>query len=336
MEGRNSCAGLTWRIGFAPLSALDMMGIEVPHPLKQAMAIHIRRIGLAPVALLALTSLPVAAQLPSTPGTKATIVGSPAALAGSKQDPESVERGGTLFAAKCGGCHGATAKGTNRAPDLVRSLLMLDDEKGLLVGPVIRNGRPDKGMPNLKLTEPQIADVVAWLHVQTYSADHRNTYLFLDALTGDAKAGETYFNGAGGCNKCHNPNEDLKGIGAKYDAHDLQGRWLQPRRGGAGGGGRGGRGGGRGGATVAAAPSRSTLTVTVTMKDGKKLEGTLDRIDDFNVALRDASGEFHSINRDGDTPKVEVHDPLRVHVDLLKKYTDKDIHNVTAFLASLK
>ena len=304
--------------------------------LHKPMATHIFRLCLAPAALLAVASLPLAAQLPSTPGTKATIVGSPAALAGSKQDPESVERGFALFTAKCGGCHGATAKGTNRAPDLVRSLLMLDDEKGLLVGPVIKAGRPDKGMPNLGLTDPQVADIVAWLHVQTYSADHRSTYLFLDALTGDAKKGEAYFNGAGTCNKCHNPAEDLKGIGAKYDAHDLQGRWLQPRRGGAGGG-RGGRGGGggRGGAATPAV-SRSTVTVTVTMADGKKFDGVLDRVDDFNVAWKDASGEFHSVTRNGDSPKVEIHDPLRAHVDLLKTYKDADIHNVTAFLASLK
>ncbi|MES1260371.1 MAG: cytochrome c, partial [Acidobacteriota bacterium] len=228
--------------------------------------------------LLALAALPLAAQLPTTPGTKATIVGSPAAIAGSKQDPQAVERGGPLFVAKCGGCHGATAKGTNRAPDLVRSLLMLNDEKGLLVGPVIRNGRPEKGMPKLNLTEDQISDVVAWLHVQTYSANHRGTYLYLDALTGDAKKGEAYFNGKGGCNKCHSATGDLKGIGAKYDAHEMQGRWLQPRS-----FGRGGRGG-----SAAATPSRSAITATVTLPSGQTVNGTLERIDDFNVALRDA------------------------------------------------
>ncbi len=280
-------------------------------------------------SLLALTAIPLAAQLPSTPGTKATIVGSPAAIAGSKQDPEAVERGGPLFVAKCGGCHGNTAKGTNRAPDLVRSLLMLDDEKGLLVGPVIKNGRPDKGMPKPDLTDAQISDIVAWLHVQTYSADHRNTYLFLDALTGDAKAGEAYFNGAGGCNKCHSATGDLKGIGARYNAHDMQQRWLQPRGFGRGGGGGRGRGG-------APAASRSAQTVTVTLADGKTLTGTLDRIDDFNVSFKDAAGDYHSFNRNGDSPKVVVNDPLRAHVDMLRKYTDTDIHNVTAYLETLK
>ncbi|MDE3196853.1 MAG: c-type cytochrome [Acidobacteriota bacterium] len=260
------------------------------------------------------------AQIPSTPGTKATIVGSPAAIAGSKQNPEAVARGGPLFTQKCGGCHGNTAKGTNRAPDLVRSLLVLDDEKGILIAPVIRNGRPDKGMPKLNLTEDQISDIVAWLHVQTYSADHRNTYLFLDALTGDAKKGEAYFNGAGKCASCHSVTGDLKGIGSRYDAHDLQGRWLQPAR----------FGRGRAGAPPV------TVTVKVTLPDGKVLSGTLDRYDDFNVAFRDQNGDYHSFLRNGDVPKVEVNDPLKAHLDMLRRYTDDEIHNVTAYLESLK
>jgi cytochrome c oxidase cbb3-type subunit 3 len=276
-------------------------------------------------ALLLATIPPLLAQLPTTPGTIATIVGSPAAIAASKQNPEAVERGGPLFVAKCGGCHGNTAKGTNRAPDLVRSVLMLDDEKGLLVGPVIRNGHPDKGMPKPNLTEDQISDIVAWLHVQTYAADHRGTYLYLDALTGDARKGEAYFNGAGTCATCHSGTGDLKGIGAKYDAHEMQDRWLQPRS--FGRGGRGGRGG---------AANRSGATVTVTLKDGKTLSGALERIDDFNVAFRDASGDYHSIARTGDSPKVVVNDPSRAHVDLLRKYTDAEIHNVTAYLETLK
>jgi cytochrome c oxidase cbb3-type subunit 3 len=277
------------------------------------------RFGGAIALLLPCTAVWVLAQNPTTPGTKATIVGSPAAIAASKQNPEAVERGGKVFVAQCGGCHGATAKGTNRAPDLIRSLLVLDDEKGILIAPVIRNGRPDKGMPKLNLTEDQISDVVAWLHVQTFAADHRNTYLFLDALTGDPKKGEAYFNGAGKCSGCHSPTGDLKGIGAKYDAHDMQGRWLQPRSFGRGGG-----------------ASKSTTTVTVTLPNGKVYTGTMDRLDDFNVALHDASGDYHSFDRNGNTPKVEVHDPLKVHTDMLRQYTDDDIHNVTAYLETLK
>src|SRR5580700_7270798 len=124
---------------------------------------------------------------------------SAAAISGSKESPAAVNRGAKLFATNCGGCHGTNAKGGPGAPDLIRSVLVLDDEKGILIAPVLREGRPDQGMPKPNLSEPQIADIVAWLHVQTYAAGHRVTYAFQDVVTGDAKKGEAYFNSAGKC-----------------------------------------------------------------------------------------------------------------------------------------
>jgi mono/diheme cytochrome c family protein len=244
-----------------------------------------------------------------------------------------VERGGKLFATNCAGCHGATARGGAGAPDLVRSILVLDDEKGILIAPVIRNGRPDLGMPKSSLPDAQIADIVAWLHLQTWTAGHRSSYAFQDVLTGDAKKGEAYFNSV--CAGCHSATGDLQGIGARYDPFSLQARWLQPRGARGGGGGGGGRGG-RGGRGAAPVSSRSTITVTVTPASGKPVTGSLDRVDDFSVSLRDAGGEYHSFLREGDVPKVEIRDPLRPHSELLRKYTDADIHNVTAYLVTLK
>jgi cytochrome c oxidase cbb3-type subunit III len=259
---------------------------------------------------------------PNAPGR-----GEAAAIAGSGQDPAAVERGAKLYATNCAGCHGTTARGGAGAPDLLRSLLVLDDEKGILIAPVIRNGRPDLGMPKSTLPDASVADIVAWIHVQTWAAGHRSSYAFQDVLTGDPKKGEAYFNAT--CVSCHSAAGDLKGIGGRYDAFSLQARWLQPR--GGRGGGRGGRGGGAGGQST-----RAATTVTVTPSSGKAITGTLDRIDDFSVSLRDSAGEYHSFLRDGAVPKVEVHDPLRTHTDLLRKYSDADIHNVTAFLVSLK
>jgi cytochrome c oxidase cbb3-type subunit III len=109
------------------------------------------------------------------------------------------------------------------------------------------------------------------------------------------------------------------------DPRALQQAWLMPA-----GGGRGGRGGGGGGLTV------KPVTVTVTMASGQKIEGRLERIDDFLVTVMDADGLSRSIRRDGDTPKVEIHDPLEPHEKLLGTYTDKDIHNLTAYLVTLK
>jgi mono/diheme cytochrome c family protein len=296
---------------------------------------RLMRMGLPVVLLLGPGLIHLGAQEPPNTGAGAARGGASgagaataAAVTASKEDPAAVERGGKLFATNCGGCHGPNARGGPGAPDLVRSVLVIDDEKGILIAPVIRDGRPDQGMPKMNLPEPQIADIVAWLHVQTYAAGHRNTYEFLDVLTGDAKKGEAYFNSTGKCNTCHSVTGDLKGIGSRYEPFPLQSRWLQPR---------GGRGGGRGARGGAATPStRSAITVTVTPASGKIVSGTLDRIDDFNVSLRDSSGDYHSFTREGATPKVEVHDPLKAHTDMLRAYTDADIHNVTAYLVTLK
>jgi cytochrome c oxidase cbb3-type subunit 3 len=267
-------------------------------------------------ALLLSLFLPLTAQEPpvraSTPDKGIT-----AAIAGAKVDPAAFDRGAKAYTANCAGCHGASARGSVGAPDLVRSILVLDDEKGILIAPVLRNGRPDEGMPKPNLTEPQIADIVAWLHVQTYAAGHRTTYAFQDVLTGDAKKGEAYFNAT--CSRCHSATGDLKGIGARYDAFALQARWLQPR-------------GGRG----AKVSPKGEATVTVTLPSGREFSGTLDRVDDFNVSLYDSQGVYRSFTREGATPKVVIDDPLKAHTDLLAKYTDPDIHNVTAYLVTLK
>ena len=254
------------------------------------------------------------------PRTSEGIAASAAAIAASKQDPAAVERGGKAYASHCAGCHGVTAKGGPGAPDLVRSLLVLDDEKGILIAPVLREGRPDKGMPKPNLTEPQIADIVAWLHAQTYAAGHRVTYVFQDVVTGDAKKGEAYFKA--NCASCHSATGDLAGIAKRFDPFSLQGRWLQPR-------GRAGRG--------AAKPSaKAEITATVTLSNGQSVSGKLEHIDDFNIAVREPGGQYRSFSRDGDTPKVEIHDPLKPHNELLHKLTDADIHNVTAYLVTLK
>jgi cytochrome c oxidase cbb3-type subunit 3 len=253
---------------------------------------------------------------------------SAAAIAGAKQDPVAVDRGGKVFRTYCAGCHGVAANGGPGAPDLVRSLLVLDDEKGILIAPVIREGRPDKGMPRLGLTEAQISDIVAWLHVRTYAAGHRGTYVFQNVLSGDPKKGELYFNTVGGCSSCHSATGDLAGIGGKYDPFSLQSRWLQP------------------GSTKRIAARSSSprphqngdtvRAVKVTLANGETVSGGLEQIDDFTVSLRDSQNQFHSFSREDPQLKIEINDRLKVHDELLRKYTDADIHNVTAYLATLK
>jgi mono/diheme cytochrome c family protein len=264
-------------------------------------------------SLIALT-LPLAAQEPAfDPAKKPNLSKSEisnAALTGSKQDPAAVERGAKVFASYCAGCHGIAGKGGPGAPDLIRSVLVLDDEKGILIAPVIRQGRPDLGMPKLGLSEPQIADVVAWLHARTYAAGHRVTYTFQNVVTGDPHKGQVYFNQT--CSGCHSAQKDLAGIGKKLDPLSLQSKWLEP--------------GGR----------NHKRLMTVTFPSGEKVSGTLAFIDDFSVGLHDDKGQFHSFSRSGDRPQVTVTDPLQAHAELLRKYKDSDIHNLTAYLVTLK
>ncbi len=240
-----------------------------------------------------------------------------------KFDPAVVSRGEQLLKAECAFCHGANARGGSGGPDLTRSALVQTDENGKQLGAFLRAGREDKGMPKFDLAEAQVSDLATFLHNAIYLASNRGLYKILDILVGDPKAGESFFNGTGNCRSCHSPTGDLKGIGARYEAVALQGRFLLPRSGGAPG--------------TPAYRFPNALKVTVTPASGEPATGTLARLTDFEVTLYDApTGQMRTFLRNGDAPKVVVTDPLQAHVDMLKKWTDTDMHNVTAYLASLK
>ncbi|HMB28500.1 MAG TPA: c-type cytochrome, partial [Blastocatellia bacterium] len=237
--------------------------------------------------------------------------------------PEVIERGKALYSVHCGFCHGSDARGGGEGgPSLIRSDVMLNDQKGELLAPVVLNGRG--GMPKFSLTTEQISDIAAFVHsfrVSGYDAARNRPATI---VVGEAKAGEAYFNAT--CAKCHSVTGDLKGFAAKFrDPRTMQQNWLIP-------GGGGGFGPGAGPSPITPKP----VTVTVTLAGGKIVEGTLKRIDDFLVTLTEADGAIRTIRRNGDMPKVEIHDPLEPHKKLLGSYTDKDIHNVTAYLESLK
>jgi mono/diheme cytochrome c family protein len=231
-------------------------------------------------------------------------------------DAAAVDRGQKTFVANCGFCHGSTAQGGDTGPDLVRSPLALDDERGDKIGPVILQGRANKGMPAFHLAPDQIQDIAAFLRSRQQAAIDRNAYAILNIVTGDAQKGREYFNGPGRCGTCHSPTGDLAGVAKKYDPVALQSRFLYPRP--------------RAGD---AAPVRPE--VTVKLASGQSVSGTLEYLDDFNVSLRDTAGEYRSFARDAHL-KLDVRDPLSAHAELLKKYTDADMHNLLAYLVTLK
>lgn len=266
--------------------------------------------------LAALSVLAAASLAAQGPPSAAPRPGGNMLISRAVPDPASVERGQKIFVGNCGFCHGATAQGGDSGPDLVRSALALDDERGDKIGPVIEQGRPSKGMPSFHLPADQIQDIAAFLRSRQQAAIDRNAYSILNVVTGDREKGREYFNGAGRCHMCHSPTGDLAGIAKKYDAVTLQSRFLYPRP-----------------RPTDTQPVRSQIAVT--LASGMSFSGTLEYLDDFNVALRDATGEYHSFSRDAHT-KVEVRDPLAAHADLLKKYTDAEMHNMLAYLVTLK
>jgi cytochrome c oxidase cbb3-type subunit III len=249
----------------------------------------------------------------------------PIAAVDPQFDQASVDRGADVLVNQCGFCHGSNARGGSSGPDLTRSGLVQDDEGGKQLAAFLRTGRPDKGMPAFQLAPDQVTDLATFLHAAIFLNANRRLYQVLDILTGDPTAGEAFFGGTGKCGTCHSAAGDLKGVGAKYDPAMLQGRLLMPR-------------GGRGADPPRPAYlDRNAIKVTVTLPSRQMVSGVLVRLTDFDVTLYDPkTGQIRSWLRSGDLPKVEVVDPLQAHIDMWTRWTDADMHNMTAYLASLK
>lgn len=237
-------------------------------------------------------------------------------------DPAAVERGRSVFGNKCGACHRANARGGQgfSGPDLLRSVLVLQDAGGKEIGAYLQPGHPDKTKPPIALTPAEVSDIAAFLHREITYAAERTNYQLQYTMSGNAAAGEAYFKGAGGCARCHSPEGDLKGIGARNDGPRLQALIVF------------GTITGRG-----AEPSpRIARRATVTLPSGEAVSGVLVRLTDFDVTIRNDAGRTLTWLRSGNTPKVQVIDPLQGHIDLLPEYSDADIHNLAAYLATLK
>jgi len=237
---------------------------------------------------------------------------------GRQPDPQLASDGEKIFGPACGFCHGAGGRG-GTGPDLLRSPVVLDDDKGELIGPVIQNGRPSRGMPAFSaLTEGQVRAIAEFLHMQVELAANRGTYQVQNIVTGNARAGEAYFQSEGKCYTCHSVTGDLAHIGSKLSAVDLQTVELYPEARSYDFGG-----------------TRPPRQVTVILPDGKKLTGSLKHLDDFYVSLEDEQRQYHSIAITKGV-KAVVEDKLVFHRKMLDHYTDKQIHDLTAYLMTLK
>jgi len=226
--------------------------------------------------------------------------------------PALIESGSALFRKDCSFCHGRDADGGETGPDLTRSKLVATDVDGNKIGAVVRSGRPEKGMPHFDVSNQQIAALAAFIHTQRNIAlaqkGGRKGVDVSDLQTGSADAGKQYFDGAGGCATCHSPTGDLAGIASRHKGLDLEMRMLYPER------------------------ARSK--VTVTLASSQEVTGILAYRDEFTIALRDANGLYRSWPTSD--VKYTLDSPVDAHVDQLSKYTDADIHNLMAYLQTLR
>ncbi len=247
-----------------------------------------------------------------------------AASSRPRRPPDAVAaaRGQRAFVLQCAFCHGADARGgAQGGSDLLQSAIVLEDQGGSQLAPFLKVGRPEKNMPRFDVSRQQASDIAAFLRSRMAAAS--GSRVKESILVGDAKAGAAYFNGPGQCATCHSVNGDLEGIGARYEPVMLQGRMVVPR----------GRGGYPGPGDEG---QDKPLRATITPPSGQPISGDVVYLSDFYVTVRDASGKLHTVIRRGDVPKVEITDPLHAHVGLLRTLTDKDMHDLTAYLSTLK
>ncbi len=271
------------------------------------------------IAAGALWTLPAGAQAPRPNQPRAGVGPADRMVV----DPAAATRGRGVWASECITCHGAQARGSDTAPSLLRSLVVLKDRQGKELGPFLKKGHPTQsGTPSASLTDAQIVDLAHFLR-QRIEDTFRGSDAFTegDILVGDAAAGGVYFNGGGQCATCHTATAlSLDGIGTRLGPVELQQRMLFP-------GGRGGRGRGGAGAT--------DVTVTLTPASGAAKSGTLVDMDDLFVTLKDESGATHVVRR---VPglKIAKRDPLQAHHDLLDRITDTQMHDLVAYLEKMK
>ncbi|HEX4231595.1 MAG TPA: c-type cytochrome [Bryobacteraceae bacterium] len=231
---------------------------------------------------------------------------------GPAPDKAAAARGAPLFQQNCAFCHGPQARGAE-GPSLITSDVVLGDDHGEHLVPFLRKGRPEKGMPSFaSVPDDQLQDIAEFLHLQVDDVANRGTYHVLNILVGDPTKGQAYV--AAKCMSCHTAGA-FAHIASKFRAPDqLQRGWIWPSH---------------------PAGNSLAITATVEMTDGGRISGRVTQVSDFRITLVDGDGETHVIDR-GPGVGVQMKDPLAPHEAFIKTLTNDDMHNVTAYLETLK
>jgi cytochrome c oxidase cbb3-type subunit 3 len=230
--------------------------------------------------------------------------------------PAQVQAGELRFVSQCGFCHGRDAAGGESGPDLTRSEVIASDTGGDKIGPLVSTGRPDAGMPAFHIDDKEMKAIAAYIHTQAnaFSAlgGGRRSVEPSDLATGNAEDGRAYFNGAGGCSGCHSSTGDLAGIAARFEGLALLQRMLYP----------------------AGQPAPSLPKAIFSLKSGQTIVAPLVAEDEFSVIILDPLGSRQTYAKKD--VKVKIEDPMSAHYTQLGKYTDAEMHNVLAWLGTLK
>jgi cytochrome c oxidase cbb3-type subunit 3 len=235
---------------------------------------------------------------------------------------KQVQTGELRFVSQCGFCHGRDAAGGESGPDLTRSDLVAADTGGDKIGPLLIAGRPDAGMPSFHIADKELQAIAAFIHSQANKfADlggGRRSVDPEDLDTGNAEDGRAWFNGAGGCSGCHSVTGDLAGVATRYQGLALLQRMLYPS--------------GR----PAPAPLKAIFMLPTgqTGASSQTISAPLAGEDEFSVTVLDPLGARQTYSRD--KVKVKIEDPMSAHFAQLGKYTDAEMHNVFAYVQTLK
>jgi len=242
----------------------------------------------------------------------------PTEAAGGGSDSKSAHPSGlsgpgnSLYQQNCAFCHGRDAGGGETGPDLTRSKLVIADVGGDKISEVVRNGRLEKKMPGFNFSSQEMVSLAAFIHEQVAKAvaqkGNRRGVDVSDLQTGNVEAGKQYFNGAGTCATCHSATGDLAGVATRYEGLQLEERMLYPKD--------------------------VKSHVTVMLPSGQRVKGTLAYLDEFTVGLRDGDNSYRSwaVSK----VKYALDSPVHAHADLFGRYTDADIHNLMAYLQTLR
>jgi len=282
---------------------------------KQTISISVVALLAAAIVVAQQPAAPAKRPAPA-PGQSPASLPPPQTVTPQTYPAEQVQAGEGRFTSQCGFCHGRDAAGGETGPDLTRSTLVAEDTHGDKIGPLLKAGRPDRGMPAFDLPAADLGALVAFIHAQKTKFETlgggRRSVDAADLATGKADAGRRYFNRKGSCSGCHSPTGDLAGIATRYQGLQLLQRMLYPD----------------------ARPAPAPPKVTFTLPAGQTVIAPLAGQDEFTITVLDPAGARQTYARSA--VKFKIDDPMSAHFEQLGKYTDKDMHDVFAYVATLK